>query len=144
MGPILSITFGLATQDRDVILKGIRNEIIGIVLSFVVGLSIGVIAAFSYSMNYRSAEIVGRGTAVNLIGGALVAFASGIAVILGITMGGVNAIVGTAISASLLPPIVNSGICLSMAIIYYLKSAELGSDVSDYFTYSGVSIGSRH
>jgi hypothetical protein len=44
--------------------------------------------------------------------------ASGAAVVVAVSMGGVNAIVGTAISASLLPPIVNSGICFSMSVVY--------------------------
>ena len=44
------------------------------------------------------------------------AAASGVAVILAVSKGGFNAIVGTAISASLLPPIVNSGLCLALGI----------------------------
>lgn len=65
------------------------------------------------------------------------AFASGIAVVVAITMGGVNAIVGTAISASLLPPVVNSGICLSLATIYWFMG--WASDARAYAQYSVVS-----
>ena len=87
--------------------------------------------------------MVGRGTASNLIYRFIVAFASGIAVVLEITMGGVNAIVGTAISASLLPPIVNSGMCMAMALLYNIKQnpgdPDISKDVQDYYVYSGVS-----
>jgi uncharacterized hydrophobic protein (TIGR00271 family) len=144
MGPILSITFGLAVRDLNTIRKGLRNEIIGIILSFVTGLLIGTAGAFAYPPHYRSGEMVGRGTASNLIYGFVVAFASGIAVVLGITMGGVNAIVGTAISASLLPPIVNSGMCMAMAILYHIQQSSLDDDKvyedsMNYYVYSGVS-----
>jgi uncharacterized membrane protein len=75
---------------------------------------------------------------VGLAYGFVVAFASGIAVVVAITMGGVNAIVGTAISASLLPPVVNSGICLSLATIYWFMG--WASDARAYAQYSVVSI----
>lgn len=140
MGPILSITFGMAIRHQPTIHRGLRNELVGILVSFVMGLTIGVIGSFCYSANYRSDEMVGRGSTSNLLYGLVVAFASGIAVVLGITMGGVNAIVGTAISASLLPPIVNSGMCLAMAVMYQLQRNEVnGSNSNDYYTYSGVS-----
>lgn len=41
---------------------------------------------------------------------------------LAISMGGVNAIVGTAISASLLPPIVNCGLCMAFALQIFLRN----------------------
>ena len=42
----------------------------------------------------------------------------GVAVVVAVSKGGVNAIVGTAMSASLLPPIVNSGLCLGLALMF--------------------------
>ena len=66
-----------------------------------------------------------------LIAGSVVAAASGMGVILALSKGGVNAIVGTSISASLLPPCVNSGICLAYAIcLYYLSNDQ--TDLSRY------------
>lgn len=76
--------------------------------------------------------------AINLIGGFVVAVASGAAVVVAVSMGGVNAIVGTAISASLLPPIVNSGICLSMSMIYGFDD-NASSDAHQYRVYGGIS-----
>jgi hypothetical protein len=66
-----------------------------------------------------------------LIAGAVVAAASGMGVILALSKGGVNAIVGTSISASLLPPCVNSGICGAYIIcIYYFAHDQ--ADISRY------------
>ncbi len=73
-----------------------------------------------------------------LILGLIVAVASGIAVVLGISKGGVSAIVGVAISASLLPPIVNSGLCLSFAL-YIFCCHGATHDVHHYLIKSGVS-----
>ncbi len=74
MGPILSITFGLAVQHNETIRKGVRNELIGILISFMTGLTIGIVGALVYPASYRSGEMVGRGTPSNLIYGFIVAF----------------------------------------------------------------------
>jgi hypothetical protein len=66
-----------------------------------------------------------------LIAGSVVAAASGMGVILALSKGGVNAIVGTSISASLLPPCVNSGICGAYIICIYYFTTDL-TDMSRY------------
>eukprot|EP01031_Cornospumella_fuschlensis_P027218 gene27218-32884_t len=139
MGPILSITFGLAVGDKPTVKKGLRNEFVGIFIALTVGLVMGFIASACYPPSYRSSEMTGRGDARNLILGFIVAFASGIAVVVAISMGGVNAIVGTAISASLLPPIVNCGICLAMALKIRLADEKL-KDAEDYAVFGIVSL----
>lgn len=53
----------------------------------------------------------------NLILGLVVAAPSGMGVILGTAKGGFSAMVGTAISASLLPPLVNCGIALTISFL---------------------------
>eukprot|EP01037_Dinobryon_pediforme_P046891 gene46891-60529_t len=40
MGPILSITFGLAVEEWSVIRRGLRNEVVGVLISFFTGLAI--------------------------------------------------------------------------------------------------------
>lgn len=47
----------------------------------------------------------------------MVAAPSGMGVVLALSKGGFSAIVGTAISASLLPPLVNCGMCLAIAFM---------------------------
>jgi hypothetical protein len=61
MGPILSITFGLAVQDRETIRKGFRNEFVGIFISLFTGLIMGIIASGFYSPQYRAEQMVSRG-----------------------------------------------------------------------------------
>jgi uncharacterized membrane protein len=47
--------------------------------------------------------------------GTLVAVPSGFAVVLAMTGGSQNALVGVAIAAALLPPVVNAGLCFALA-----------------------------
>ena len=83
--------------------------------------------------------MTGRGDPVNLLAGLVVATASGFVVGVAITGGGVNALVGVAISASLLPPIVNCGMCCAFAIIGPALFDCLGSAHHDTFgTYKPV------
>ena len=65
-----------------------------------------------------SFEIQSRGTVWGLVSGLFTAIPSGVGVALAITGGGINALVGVAISASILPPIVNCGLCISLAAWY--------------------------
>lgn len=41
MGPILSLTFGTAVLKSSIIMRGLRNEVIGVVISVIVGLVCG-------------------------------------------------------------------------------------------------------
>mmetsp|Transcript_2348 Transcript_2348/g.3604 ORF Transcript_2348/g.3604 Transcript_2348/m.3604 type:complete len:401 (-) Transcript_2348:35-1237(-) len=118
MGPILSMTFGLATMKFDIVLRGIRNEAWGVAMSLIVGIVMGLCASQVFDPEYRSHEMLSRGTVASLTLGLVVAAPSGMGVILAVSKGGFNAIVGTAISASLLPPVVNCGLCLALAFVH--------------------------
>lgn len=61
MGPILSITFGLAVGDKATVKKGLRNEFVGIFIALTVGFCMGLIASACYSPSYRSGEMTSRG-----------------------------------------------------------------------------------
>lgn len=61
MGPILSMTFGLATNKYEIVRRGLRNEMYGIVISLIVGLTMGLCASQLYSPNYVSEEMESRG-----------------------------------------------------------------------------------
>lgn len=137
MGPILSITFGLAVNDLATIRKGMRNELIGIGISLAVGIAIGIVGGFIYEPSYRSAEITSRGQAMNLLAGFVVAMCSGVAVVLGVTTGGASALIGTSISASLLAPLVNGAICLAMALVYHVVH-DANHDANQYTIWAYV------
>lgn len=61
MGPILSITFGLAVEDRNTVKKGLRNEFAGIFVAAITGVVMGFIASLFHTPEFRSVEMTGRG-----------------------------------------------------------------------------------
>ncbi len=75
-------------------------------------------------------------TASNLLIGLAVAAPSGMGVILALSKGGFSAIVGTAISASLLPPLVNCGMCVSISYLNY----HFGRDAHDTIIYRNTAL----
>lgn len=136
MGPILSMTFGFATKNYDIVYRGLRNEAWGVFISLLTGFLLGVCSTFVYNPQFHSHEMVSRGTVSSLTLGLLVAAPSGMGVVLAVSKGGFNAIVGTAISASLLPPIVNSGLCLGFGLMHWIDI-----HVSDHDTYRFARLG---
>eukprot|EP00479_Gromia_sphaerica_P004489 TRINITY_DN15278_c0_g1_i1.p1 TRINITY_DN15278_c0_g1~~TRINITY_DN15278_c0_g1_i1.p1 ORF type:complete len:159 (-),score=23.52 TRINITY_DN15278_c0_g1_i1:443-919(-) len=126
MGPILSLTFGVIIKDKLMTWKGFRTEVFGIFLTFVVGGLVGLfVAPFQddtlLSTSMTSGEMNSRGTYGALAAGAAIAAPSGMAVALGVTAGSVNPLVGCAISAALLPPIVNSGMSTILGIHSFVR-----------------------
>jgi len=128
MGPILSLTLGIFVSSHEMTARGFRNEAWGLFIALLIGMGTGfVIAPFHgpggvpggwASYELRSEEMETRGDLWNLLTGFAIAIPSGVGVSLAITGGGINALVGVAISAALLPPIVNSGIGLAMGLFY--------------------------
>ena len=139
MSPILAITFGLATCDMAMVHRGWVNELVGVAIAFVIGLVVGSALApwfgphawssdldehawaalsgsnVSWAFELDSEQINSRGSPKSLVAGTLVAIPSGFGVVLAISGGGANALVGVAIAAALLPPVVNSGLCIALA-----------------------------
>merc|ERR1719361_16194 len=66
-------------------------------------------------------QISSRGEWIALLWGAGVAAPSGVGVALGVSSDQVSALIGVAISAALLPPITNSGLCLASALVFQLN-----------------------
>ena len=139
MGPILSITFGLAINDYRTIIKGARNGCVGILIALTVGIVIGIIGGFIYDSSHRSDEITSRGDPFNLIGGFVIAVCSGMAVVLGVTTGGASALIGTSISAALLAPLVNAAVCLGLSFTYHFFQ-QSQHDAKEYVNWSSVSL----
>lgn len=122
MGPLLAITFGTVLQDRALISQGLKAKLYGVIISFAVGFVVvfplGFLVEYSTPERFPTSEMISRGTSIGLAFGVLIAIASGVAIALAVTDGGVNGLVGVAISASLLPPIVNTGMCLGWGILW--------------------------
>lgn len=119
MGPILAVTFGAATRDCKMLLKGLLNETIACGITLALGFAMGIMFAplFAPRYGWPTVEMSSRGDPLNLAIGIVFAIASGLVVGVAVTGGGVNALVGTAISASLLPPVANAGMLVAYAII---------------------------
>lgn len=138
MGPILSITYGWAVMKKSIVLRGLRNEIVGIVISFLTGFIMGLASSMIYGPSYRSVEMMNRGKLSGILIGLVIAAPSGVAVVLAIAKGGFNVIVGTAISVSLLPPVVNCGVCMGFALVFSMHH-DNWSDSAIYFNTGLVS-----
>eukprot|EP00005_Dracoamoeba_jomungandri_P014495 CAMPEP_0174275110 /NCGR_PEP_ID=MMETSP0439-20130205/59650_1 /TAXON_ID=0 /ORGANISM="Stereomyxa ramosa, Strain Chinc5" /LENGTH=357 /DNA_ID=CAMNT_0015367189 /DNA_START=957 /DNA_END=2030 /DNA_ORIENTATION=+ len=111
MGPILGFTFGVMIKDHQMVWLGLKNEAIALIISVLVGILLGVVLLpFGSALDWPTTEMSSRGDPWVLLIGILVAAPSGAGVALSVTSGGVNTLVGVAISASLLPPAVNTGI----------------------------------
>lgn len=130
MGPILAVTFGSAVGDTAMLWKGIRNEFWGFLLTFAVGFMWGIGAAFSETL-WGTNQQTERGNLTALIGGIGIAIPSGVAVAVAATGGGISALVGVAISAALLPPIVNSAMYFAYSIMQALKFGFFGAITGD-------------
>jgi len=135
MGPLLCVIFGLASRDRDMVRRGIYNSTAGVILCFSIGVLVGVFTCPYYAdvdgipskwsefiANGDlavSSEMIERGTPGGLVMGFAIAVPSGFGVTLAVTTaGGINALVGVAISAALVPPIVNAGICVITGLYF--------------------------
>ncbi|ESO07141.1 hypothetical protein HELRODRAFT_191072 [Helobdella robusta] len=118
MGPILAFTFGSTIRSKDLILLGVRNELVCLLLCVFYGFTIGTVMAvinlngakWGHATSWPTPEMSVRGLGHTLGVGVLIALASGMGVCLSLLGGNISTMVGVAISASLLPPTVNSGL----------------------------------
>ena len=121
MNPLLAVTLGIMVNDTKLLYKGLRNECIMMLACFFIAAILGPIFRIILSEEtypWPNAEMDSRGTPEALYLGVLVATVSGFVVGVCATQGGINSLVGVAISASLLPPVVNSGLLYSTSIFF--------------------------
>jgi len=125
MGPMLGVALGYVVRDKDLFLKGTRNELLALGVSFAIGSLIGGFM-FVLMPNLLSriesnwtggvlTEITRRG-GFNWID-VSIALVSGAAVAISVTRGQMSSLVGVAISAALMPPAVNVGMMLALALL---------------------------
>jgi uncharacterized hydrophobic protein (TIGR00271 family) len=120
MGPILAITFGLAVKDWKLIKQGVVTELIDLALLLVLGYVMGIIfvaVGGEEVYDWPTPEMSSRGELIGLGTGFAIALASGFGVALSVLAGNLSSLVGVAISASLLPPAVNTGLLFAHATI---------------------------
>ncbi|XP_058980595.1 uncharacterized protein LOC131803377 [Musca domestica] len=122
MGPIIATIFGTVIKDKSLFRLGMINELFGICTAVLVGFIFGIVVCTTderYSIGEGlTDEILSRCELHSLIVGVFTAIPSGAAAAIGILGGNIGSLVGVAISASLLPPAVNSGLLWAIALIY--------------------------
>ena len=146
MNPILATTLGAVIGDWRMVRKGARNEIIGVLLTFAIGVAMGVLTEAFPLMG--DADVAGLGanatqifkaeqlhyTTDDLLMGVLIAVPSGIALALAITTVLSQMVAGVAIATSILPPIVASGINLVKAFNHRSDDPD---DPNTHLRYAG-------
>ncbi|ESO06316.1 hypothetical protein HELRODRAFT_160480 [Helobdella robusta] len=116
MGPIIGFTFGIVIKNRELCKLSVRTELIGLSIclgyGFLFGLITGAIdntsARYGADGVWPTYEMQARGMLRSLWVGIFIALPSGAGVALAILGGNTGSLVGVAISASLLPPLVNA------------------------------------
>ncbi|GIL74931.1 hypothetical protein Vretifemale_4796 [Volvox reticuliferus] len=141
MGPILAFSFGTSASDPYLMWKGVVSETVGVLLTFLVGFIVGLAVCIwtgvARGFQWPTNEMESRGEVSGLVVGVFFAIPSGAGVALSTTQGGTTALVGVAIAASLLPPIVNCGMCLAFAAA---GAQRIGMRRSKFFHISGMSL----
>ena len=66
MGPILSMTFGVAINKGEIIKRGLRNEAAGVIVSLLTGMIMGFCAGPFTSSDFQSNEMESRGKCKSL------------------------------------------------------------------------------
>ncbi|CAM4759147.1 unnamed protein product [Rotaria magnacalcarata] len=122
MNPILGFVFGLSVREHSLWRRGLRNELIGLIICITCGFILGLLTTFAEtkwgsSTSFPTPEMKSRGDIKRLWVGVLIALPSGAGVALSVLGGNTGSLVGVAISASLLPPAVNCGLLFAYALL---------------------------
>ncbi|XP_063535658.1 uncharacterized protein LOC134745532 [Cydia strobilella] len=124
MGPVMSITFGTIIADRSLVRSGFESLVLGMFFSLVFGFIFGLILGTTEMPwgfgDWPTEEMKSRGNVRALWMGVLWALTSGTGVALALLQGSAGPLIGIAISASLLPPVVNCGLYWALACIWLL------------------------
>ncbi|XP_055549233.1 uncharacterized protein LOC129732404 [Wyeomyia smithii] len=124
MGPVMSITFGAIIADRELVRVGFVSLALGMFISILFGFIFGLILGTTEMPwgfgDFPTEEMKGRGNARSLWMGILWALTSGSGVAVALLQGSAGPLIGVAISASLLPPVVNCGLFWALACIWLI------------------------
>jgi len=130
MGPILAIVFGTAVRNRKLVKIGVAREFYCLLICIICGFIFGCVfvtkfnrtrsmLAITTSNNWPTTEMASRTGWSCLVVGLAIAVPSGVGVAISVLGGNSGSMVGVAISASLLPPAVNTGLYWAMAMMSY-------------------------
>jgi len=116
MGPVMACTFGTIVNKWSLVRLGAVSELLSLLICCIVGFAIGLATMLAGTGGqWPTNEMRSRGLLEGLAIGLAIAIPSGMGVALSILGNNTSSLVGVAISASLLPPAVNCGMCLAYA-----------------------------
>jgi len=112
MGPILGVSYGIVTKDKKIIKNGLNGQLNSIILILSIGILMGFLTYIILPDFQPTKEMLSRNYP-NLFD-IILALCGGIAVGFCVTASIRSSLVGISIAVSLLPPIVNTGIAISL------------------------------
>eukprot|EP01031_Cornospumella_fuschlensis_P010760 gene10760-13167_t len=113
------MTMGYRVADFQLFKTGFISEMKMATCTFVCGCFFGmVLGDVGKTYKWPNDAMMPEGQSFNLVISIIVSAAAGMVLGVSLTATGGNALVGTAISAGLLPPLVNAGMMFSYASIY--------------------------
>ena len=126
MGPVLGLTFGTRIYDWSLVRLSFFSESLALLGCVLIGALVGLCSAFTNMArdDWPTNEMQIRGEVDGLIIGIAIAIPSGMGVALSVLDGNTSSLVGVAISASLLPPAVNAGVCFMYALLLQVNAVE--------------------
>lgn len=137
------LTFGSRIKDWPLVWSSLLNETLALLGCVLIGALVGVGAAFTTlaSETWPTNEMQIRGEPTGLITGIAIAIPSGMGVCLSVLGGNTSSLVGVAISASLLPPAVNAGVCFVYSLFLAIGAVESddGKDATDFAVIGAIS-----
>ena len=80
--PVMGLTFGTTVKKKDLVIKGLVNEIVSLIMCFIIGIIVCIfmtIGGTPETRNWPSSEMMSRGDPYGLAAGFFVAIPSGIA-----------------------------------------------------------------
>lgn len=125
MGPILGFTFGVTLVDYHMIRIGLFSELAGLLICIIVGFIGGLCAIPFCEEALPNEQMWSRSSGNAVLVGIAIALPSGVGVALSVLGNNTSSLVGVAISASLLPPAVNTGILLAMGCLANTRYLDL-------------------
>lgn len=119
MGPVLGMIFGYRIADWHLFKKGFVNEMKMAIGAFCVGCLYALFLGYiGKTYSWPNDSMMQRGQGYNMLISVVGAMAAGMVLAVALTSTGGNALVGTALSAGLLPPLVSSGMLFTYGGIY--------------------------
>jgi len=129
MGPILAIVFGTCIKNKKLVKIGCYRELYSLAICIICGFIFGCVFVVKFNRTrnllavtpatWPTAEMASRTGWSCLVVGLAIAIPSGVGVAISVLGGNAGSMVGVAISASLLPPAVNTGLFWAMSMISY-------------------------